>query len=85
MIMKEREVQDSNKLTWKCVQAFTATNGEAAEEATRMTEKNQHVTVVCTPSGQAQSVRLNLSPDWDQQITDEQLLTEISNAQANAN
>jgi hypothetical protein len=81
--MKEREVQDDSRLNWKCVQAFTATNGEAAKEARQITEEDQHVTVVCTPSGKAQSVRLTLPPDWNEKITDEQLLAQISDAQSN--
>jgi hypothetical protein len=76
--MKARQVKDQNNLEWNCVQAFTGTNGEAAEKAAQITEENNStVNVVCTPSGGAQTVRLKLHPDWIEKISDEELVALI--------
>jgi hypothetical protein len=76
--MKEREVQDSDKIRWKCVQVFSGTNGEAAQTAQQITENDGTVEVVCTPSGGAQTVRLNLLPNWTENLKDEDLIRHIN-------
>ena len=75
--MNEREVKDNDNLTWKCVQAYSGSNGAAAREATRLAENNDAVEVVCTPSGGGQTVRLKLSPDWMDQVSDQELVSAI--------
>ena len=78
--MKSREVTDKNNTRWTCVQAFTGTEGDAALEATRLTEKSQDkVEVICTPSGGAQTVRLQLDKAWTEAISDEALVEAIQN------
>jgi hypothetical protein len=79
--MKQREVQDSNNVKWQCVEAFSGGSKEMHRKAS-MISKNEEgeVEVVCTPSGGAQTVRLQLQPNWIQSLTDEQLLAEIIKA-----
>ncbi|WP_205499922.1 hypothetical protein [Rufibacter psychrotolerans] len=77
--MTQREVTDQDNLTWTCVQAYAGLEGKAAEKAAELTETQEgNVTVVCTPSGQAQTVRLELSRDWLENLSDEDLLQQIA-------
>lgn len=80
-----REVTDSEGITWSCIQAYsglseTSENNEAAK--VNGTEDTYHV--VCTPSGGAQSVRLKLQGDWENDYSDDDLLQEIQTQQAEA-
>jgi hypothetical protein len=80
--MKQRTVTDQDNITWTCVQAYTGLNGEAAERATEISrDEAGQVSVVCTPSGGAQSVRLELSPDWAEALPDKELLKAIAEQQ----
>lgn len=69
--MKQREVQDKENIRWSCVEAL----GAVSEGLT--SDRNGNVTVVCTPSGGAQTVRIKLASDWFESATDQQLLTQI--------
>lgn len=81
--MKQREVTDQDKTTWVCVQAYTGLNSDASERATEITSDEEGlVSVICTPSGGAQSVRLELSADWAEAVPDEELLQAIAGQQA---
>jgi len=61
MGVKQREVLHEG-VRWQCVQAFSGVNAnQNNQEVVR--NKDGFVTVVCTPSGGEQSVRLELSPD----------------------
>lgn len=76
--MKQREITDNENITWTCVQAFAGVGGKAAAAATDLTESSgATVTVVCTPSGQAQTVRLELPVAWMEETSDEELRTAI--------
>ncbi len=76
--MKQREITDNENLTWTCVQAFAGVGGKAAAEATDRTESAEGtVTVVCTPSGQAQTVRLELPAAWLEETSDDELCSAI--------
>lgn len=80
-----REVIDSEGITWSCIQAYSglsenSENNEAAK--VNGTEDTYHV--VCTPSGGAQSVRLKLQGDWENDYSDDDLLQEIQTQQAEA-
>ncbi len=76
--MTQREITDSENTTWTCVQAYAGLSGENAEKATELTETNEGtVTVVCTPSGGAQTVRLELPSNWLEGYSDEDLQKEI--------
>jgi Na+-translocating ferredoxin:NAD+ oxidoreductase RnfC subunit len=76
--MEQREVTDKNNTTWTCVQAYAGVSGQAAEKATDLAETSEGtVTVVCTPSGGEQTVRLELQTDWLQNFSDEKLLEQL--------
>ncbi|WP_018478668.1 hypothetical protein [Pontibacter roseus] len=80
--MTQREVTDTDNTTWTCVQAYGTLSNGNAEKAAEMTEDtNGDVTVVCTPSGGAQTVRLQLPKDWMEQTPDEELVAKISGGQ----
>ena len=77
--MIQREVQDSENVTWTCVQALSGLSGEAGEEAAERVESGEGtVPVVCTPSGGEQSVRIELPRGWKEQMSDEDLLAAIT-------
>ena len=79
--MKQREVTDSENTRWTCVQAFSMTKQEVSEKAESISEtEDGKVTVVCTPSGGAKTVRLDLDTDWEEQLTDESLTEAIGAA-----
>lgn len=79
--MKLREVEDGEGVRWTCVQALSGVRGEAAERAAARIEGDEGtVTVVCTPSGGARSVRLALERGWEESVTDEALLSAIASA-----
>jgi hypothetical protein len=76
--MLQREITDTENITWTCVQAFAGVGGKAAAEAIERTESPEGtVTVVCTPSGQAQTVRLELPTTWLEETSDEEIRTAI--------
>ncbi len=78
--MTQREVTDKDNTTWTCVQAYGGLSEETADKAAELTEDNGKVTVVCTPGGGAQTVRLELSSNWQDETSDEELLQAISAA-----
>lgn len=80
--MDQREVTDKDNLTWTCVQAYAGLEGASAEKAAELSETDAgKVTVVCTPSGQAQTVRLEVAKDWLDSLSDEELVRQIEQAQ----
>ena len=81
--MQQREVTDQENTNWVCVQAFGGLNEEAAEAAAdRIETADGKVTVVCTPGGGAQTVRLQITRDWLNSYSDDQLLAAIITARA---
>lgn len=77
-----REVTDKDGLTWTCVQAYAGlSNGTENEEAARLEGTTNLYRVVCTPSGGAKSVRIELQGDWEDSLSDEDLLREIATHQ----
>jgi hypothetical protein len=81
--MKQRDVQDQNNTQWTCVEAFSGGSAKAASAARTLTQdSNGEVTVVCTPSGGEQSVRVSLPENWLEQMSDKALLEAIQAAKA---
>ena len=73
-----REVTDNDSITWSCIQAFAGLgNDSEKKDAARVEGSADHVHVVCTPSGGAQSVRLKLPMDWEEKLPDKALLDAI--------
>lgn len=74
-----REVTDGEGTTWNCVEAYAGLSEEGKSDAARV-EGTDRYRVVCTPSGGAQSVNLELAGGWDEVMSDEELLREIERA-----
>lgn len=77
--MKQREVTDKENTRWTCVQAYGGMQGKLSEKATELATDDQgKVTVICTPSGGARTVRLELEENWIDEKTDNELLDAIA-------
>lgn len=73
-----REVTGADGINWACVEAYAGLSGDDGGEAARRAEAGDgNPTVICTPSGGAKSVRLELPAGWEESLSDEQLLREI--------
>jgi hypothetical protein len=73
-----REVKDGDGITWSCIQAFSGLGGgEEKAEAAKVDGASDCYHVVCTPSGGAKSVRVELPGDWEKDLSDEDLLQAI--------
>lgn len=78
--MTQREVTDQKNTTWTCVQAYSSGFSNGSEVSPEVKNGNGTVTVVCTPSGGAQTVRLELRLDWLETISDNDLAERITAA-----
>ncbi len=79
--MTQRDVTDTNATTWACVQAYSSLPEEKAAKAAALSDAaTGQVPVVCTPTGGAKSVRVELPENWQEEITDEDLLAAIAAA-----
>ena len=77
----QRDVTGPEGTTWACVQAYAGLAGGAATEAAERAENaDGTVQVVCTPSGGAQSVRLELPSGWADRLSDDDLLEALLEA-----
>jgi hypothetical protein len=73
-----REFTDAEGITWSCIQAFAGLgNDREKAEAARVEGTSDQVHVVCTPSGGAKSVRLELPADWEESMPEEALAKAI--------
>jgi hypothetical protein len=72
-----REVRDDQGITWSCVEAYAGLSGDAGDAA-RADGPGERYRVVCTPSGGARSVELELPAGWEESMSDEDLLREIA-------
>lgn len=78
-----REVTDPEGITWSCVQAYSGlSDGEENQAAAQVSDSKDTYWVVCTPSGGAKSVRLELEGSWEESYSDEDLLEEIQAQQS---
>jgi hypothetical protein len=74
-------VTDGEGVRWACVQAYGGLkDGDENEEAARVEGAGDVFEVVCTPSGGAQTVRLELEGGWEEGLSDEELLKRIEAA-----
>jgi hypothetical protein len=75
-----REVTAPDGITWTCIQAFSGLGKDPEKmEAARVEGEADAFQVVCTPSGGAQSVRIELPGDWEASVSEEKLLDLIQN------
>jgi len=73
-----REFTAPDGITWTCIQAFSGLGKDPEKtEAARVDGKADAFQVVCTPSGGAQSVRIELPGDWEQNTSEKELLDRI--------
>jgi hypothetical protein len=73
-----REVADAEGIRWSCIQAFAGLGKDAEKtEAARVEGAGDRFHVVCTPSGGAKSVRVELPSHWEKGLSDEELLSAI--------
>jgi hypothetical protein len=81
--MEQREVTTPDNTKWVCVQALSGSiNPEHTEKAAELAENEAgNVPVVCTPTGGAQSVRLQLPANWFKSVPDKELIKKIGEAQ----
>ncbi|MDB5248214.1 MAG: hypothetical protein JWQ40_2608 [Segetibacter sp.] len=80
--MIQREVTDKENVKWTCVQAYSGLQEKLSDKAAALSEnKEGKFTVVCTPSGGAQTVRLELPENWTQQMQDEEIVNAIAENQ----
>ena len=71
-----REVTDADGIAWSCIQAFAGLENDPRKaEAARVGDSDRY-RVICTPSGGAQSVQLELPPNWEA-MPDEDLVQAI--------
>lgn len=74
----QREVTDEEGIKWVCVQAYEGLTGKEENRKFSQVEGEENLfQVVCTPSGAAQTVRLQLAGEWEHRCSDEELLREI--------
>jgi hypothetical protein len=74
-----REIADTEGINWTCIQAYSGlTEGTENQDAAQVKGQEDSYWVVCTPSGGAKSVRLQLPGDWESSYSDEDLLNEIA-------
>jgi hypothetical protein len=73
-----REVTDQEGIVWTCIQAFAGLgNDPEKRDAAHVEGTTDNVHVVCTPSGGAHSVRVDLPGDWEGGLPDEALVERI--------
>lgn len=73
-----REVTDDGT-TWSCVEAYAGLSEDGKSDAARV-EGTDRYRVVCTPSGGAASVTLELPAGWSDGVSDDELLRRIASA-----
>lgn len=76
--MKQREVTDSNNLTWLCVQPFSGSKQTEDIALEKMTNENSEIEIVCTPTKAEQSKRIKVNKNWLEDLSDEDLIKKIS-------
>ena len=74
-----REVTDGEGTVWSCVEAYAGLSEDGKSDAARV-EGTDRFRVVCTPSGGAQTVELELPAGWEDSLSDEELLGKIAKA-----
>ncbi|HYW05325.1 MAG TPA: hypothetical protein VE913_00135 [Longimicrobium sp.] len=79
-----REVTDEEGVRWTCVQAYAGLAPSADEaansDAARVDGASDLFRVVATPSGGARTVEMELPGDWENALSDEDLVKRITAA-----
>ncbi len=72
-----REITDADGVTWSCIQAFAGLGNDPEKTNAARVDSSDRLRVVCTPSGGAGSVRLELPEGWEDGMPDRDILQEI--------
>jgi hypothetical protein len=72
-----REITDKDGITWSCIQAFAGLGNDPEKTDAARVNGSDRLHVVCTPSGGAASVRLELPDGWEAGMPDSDLLQKI--------
>ena len=72
-----REVTDGDGITWSCIQAFAGLGNDPEKKNAARVNGSDRLRVVCTPSGGAASVHLELPEGWEAGMPDGDLLQAI--------
>ena len=72
-----REITDDNGITWSCIQAFAGLGNDPEKTDAARVSGSDRLRVVCTPSGGAASIRLELRDGWEAGMPDGDLLQAI--------
>jgi hypothetical protein len=73
-----REVTDADGIAWTCIQAFSGLGNDPEKMAAARVDGHRDLyDVVCTPSGGAKSVRIQLPGGWDTSVSDQNLVEAI--------
>ena len=72
-----REIDDGEGVRWSCAQAYAGLTDQPVDESAAKVDGADRYRVVCTPSGGAKSVELELPGGWEESYSDEALLREI--------
>ncbi len=75
-----REIRDQNT-NWTLAQAYAGLE-ELHSARKDVAHQNGLVWVTATPDGGAQSVRLHVREDWEETLSDDDLLAEITEKQS---
>ncbi len=76
-----RDVADADGVTWSCIQAFAGlSDAPATMDAARVEGSADRLHVVCTPSGGARSVRIELPEGWEGNLPDSVIRAAIRSA-----
>ena len=70
-----REVRDDEGIAWTCTEAYAGLGGSGGEAA--KADDGHRYRVVCTPSGGARSVELELPGGWEESMDDGELVKRI--------
>jgi hypothetical protein len=75
-----REVTGSDGTRWTCAEAYAGLGDRAGDAA--KTDDGERYRVVCTPSGGAKTVELELPAGWEREMDDGALLRAIERQRA---
>ena len=80
--MNQRVVTAPDHTTWTCIQADAGGSGEDPDQVEDdRPDAEGHVPVICTASGGAPSLCLELAADWAEAMPDAELLLVIASQQ----
>lgn len=75
-----REIQDPDGVRWTCAQPYAGLPEVSGDGDAARVEGTDLVRVVCTPSGGSRTVELRLPLDWEESLSDEEILRRLEAA-----